>query len=58
MPFWKQAANPRSWDADRPILDLLCEWDETQPLELPDQIARSGDKVRFASGAGDGIQRQ
>jgi len=57
MPLWKKkaAANPRPWDAGRPILDLLRDWEGTRPLALPDEAARSDDKVRFASGAWDGI---
>src|SRR4051794_37093264 len=57
MPFWKKRADasPRPWDAGPPILDLVRDWDGTQPLELPDEAAASDDRVRFASGAWDGI---
>ncbi len=58
MAFWRKpsdAVDRPPWEQGSPILQRIRDWNGSQPLELPDEEPASVDKVRFASGAWDGI---
>lgn len=56
--FWKRWfgwGKNRPWKEGPSILAVLRSWDGSQPFELPDEPPAAANKLRFASGAWDGI---